>query len=386
MHTLSITAATPQSERVATVRIAFVHSYYSSRVPSGENNVVDAQAAVLRAAGHEVRVLKQSTDERLRRRSYPIEAGLTAATGIGPSPLDELDEFAPEIVHVHNLFPNFGRRWLRTWEGPLVATLHNYRPLCPAATLYRDGRLCTDCPTSGSARPAVRHRCFQGSSVATLPVAIGTRFADDPVLQRADVLTTLSSGMSEVYADHGVPAGKLAVLDNFVSQESAGPGGDHWLYAGRIEREKGLHALIDQWPSGHRLVVAGAQDESDPLPTHDDVELLGRVPHDTLIDLMGRSLGLVFPSIWLEGLALVCLEGLSVGTPVLTFDDIPAGRSVTELGVGLAGPRSELPALLHRATESFPALREHCRSVQASRFTPEAWLREIEAIYARAMA
>lgn len=367
------------------MRIALVHSYYSSRVPSGENSVVDAQVDVLRASGHEVRVLAQSTDQRLRRRSYPVEAALTAATGFGPSPLDELHEFAPDVLHVHNLFPNFGRRWLRTWKGPLVATLHNYRPLCPAATLFRDGGVCTDCPNSGSTRPAVRHRCFHRSSLATVPVALGTRFANDPVLQRADVLTTLSSGMSEVYAEHGVPAEKLVVLDNFVADAPAGPGGDHWLFAGRIERDKGLHPLIERWPAGHRLVVAGAEDESDPLPRHPDVELLGRVPHDELIDLMGRSIGLVFPSVWLEGLALVCLEALSVGTPVLTFDDIPAGRSVSELGVGLAGGRTDLPALLQRATESFPALRDHCRGVHAARFTPAAWLRDVEAIYARAM-
>jgi glycosyltransferase involved in cell wall biosynthesis len=311
---------------------------------------------------------------------------VTAATGVGPSPLDELREFEPDVVHVHNLFPNFGRRWLSQWKGPLVASLYNYRPLCPAATLYRDGRVCTDCPTSGTTRHAVRHRCFHQSSVATAPVALGTRFADDPVLQRADMLTTLSAGMKDLYADFGVPADKLAVLESFVADSSPGPGGDTWLYAGRIEPEKGLHALIEQWPAGHRLVVAGAEDESDPLPRHPDVELLGRVPRDELATLMGHARGLVFPSIWLEGLALVCLEAFSVGTPVLTFDDIPAGRSVNELGVGLAGARGEVPSLVERATESFPALRAHCRKVYEDKFTSDAWLREMESIYARAMA
>ena len=367
------------------MRIALVHSYYSSRVPSGENAVVDAQAAVLRAAGHEVLVLAQSTDERLLRRRYPLEAAVTAATGWGTDPLDELDDFSPDVVHVHNLFPNFGRRWLRKWEGPLVATLHNYRPLCPAGTLFRDGSICTDCPSGGSTRPALRHGCFHDSRVATLPLAIGTKFANDPVLQRADVLTTLSRGMSEVYAEHGVPSGKLEVLDNFVDEAPLGSGGGDWLYAGRIERDKGVHAMIEAWPAGHRLVVAGAQDVTDPLPSHPDVQLVGRVPHDALIDLMAQSRGLVFPSIWLEGLALVCLEALSVGTPVLTFDDIPAGQSVTELGIGLAGSRADLPALVNRATTSFPNLREHCRDVQSTRFTSSAWLHQVEAIYARAM-
>ena len=77
------------------MRIALVHSYYSSRVPSGENNVVDAQAAALREAGHEVLVVARSTDQRLRRRTYPIEAALTVATGVRPSPAQSTGDLPP---------------------------------------------------------------------------------------------------------------------------------------------------------------------------------------------------------------------------------------------------------------------------------------------------
>jgi glycosyltransferase involved in cell wall biosynthesis len=368
------------------LRIALVHSYYSSRVPSGENNVVEAQLAVLREAGHEVLLVAQSTDQRLRRRTYPAEAAFTVATGRGPSPLERLHRFGPDVVHVHNLFPNFGRRWLPAYDGPLVATLHNYRPLCPAATLYRDGAVCRDCPTSGSTRPAVRHGCFHGSGLATLPSAAGTRFAADPVLLRADVLTTLSSGMSEEYAAAGVPRDKLVVLENFVTppgEVAAAPGG-HWLYAGRIEREKGLHALLERWPAGQRLLVAGAEDPADPLPAHPDVELLGRVEPDRLRTLMAGAVGLVFPSLWLEGLALVCLEALSVGTPVLTFDDVPAGAQVRDLGIGLAAPRDDVAGAVARATAGFPGLRDACRAAYEEHFTPQAWLRKAMAVYADA--
>jgi glycosyltransferase involved in cell wall biosynthesis len=368
------------------MRIALVHSFYSSRVPSGENTVVMEQAEVLREAGHEVVVVPQSTDERLERWSYPLEAAVTVATGIGPDPLGSLREFVPDVVHVHNLFPNFGRRWLRQYTGPLVATLHNYRPICPAATLFRDGGVCTACPDSKSARPSIRHGCFHNSSIATVPIAVATRFAADPVLQRAEVLTTLSEGMSAIYASQGVPAEKLVVLDNFVQSAAAGPGGDHWLFVGRIEREKGLHALIERWPAGRRLLVAGAQDEGDPLPLHPDVELLGRISAAQVLELLRQARGLVFPSIWPEGLALACLEALAVGTPILTFDDIPAGRSVKDLGIGLAGPRSDIAALVEQAAAEFPRLREHCRAVHRRRFTPEAWLQKVEAVYERAMS
>jgi glycosyltransferase involved in cell wall biosynthesis len=341
----------------------------------------------LRAAGHAVAVISQSTDERLGRRTYPLEAAATVATGVGPNPTEELRRFRPDVVHVHNLFPNFGRRWVRAWDGPMVATLHNYRPICPAATLFRDGRVCRDCPESGSTRPSVRHGCYHGSPLATLPVAAGTHFARDPVLRRADVITTLSDGMSHEYAAAGVPAGKLTVLDNFTpAAGSPGPGGDHWIFAGRIEPAKGLHALVRAWPAGQRLLVAGDTDPAQPLPDHPDVECLGRVDGDRLRHLMGNAVGLVFPSAWLEGLALVCLEALSVGTPILTFEDIPAGRSVTELGIGLAVARNDVAAGTLRARDAFPGLRGRCVEVFAERFTTQAWVRNVESVYRRAIS
>jgi glycosyltransferase involved in cell wall biosynthesis len=330
-------------------------------------------------------VVSQSTDQRLQRRTYPLEAAATVATGLGPSPVEQLRRFRPDVVHVHNLFPNFGKRWVRSWEGPMVATMHNYRAICPAATLFRDGRICRDCLESGSTRPAVRHGCFHGSPLATLPVAAGTRFARDPILRRAEVVTTLSEGMSLEYAAAGVPAEKLTVLDNFTSAAgSPGPGGDYWVFAGRIEPAKGLHTLIRDWPVGQRLLVAGALDPAHPLPHHRDVECLGRVDGDRLRELMGNALGLVFPSAWLEGLALVCLEALSVGTPILTFDDIPAGRSVTELGIGLAVARDDVAAGARLAVDVFPGLRERCSQVYAERFTTQAWARNAETVYERA--
>jgi glycosyltransferase involved in cell wall biosynthesis len=219
-----------------------------------------------------------------------------------------------------------------------------------------------------------------------VPVAAGTRFARDPLLRRADVVTTLSEGMSAEYAAAGVPADRLVVLDNFTSSPAElGDGGDAWLFAGRIEVEKGLHDLIPQWPRGVPLLVAGAPDTPVPLPTHPDVTLLGRVSPDELRGLMGSARGLVFPSLWLEGLALVCLEALSVGTPILTFDDIPAGASVARLGVGSAAGRSDVPGAVAAASATFPGLRAHCREVFEREFTPQAWLPKVEAVYARAM-
>jgi len=51
-------------------------------------------------------------------------------------PLKTIRRFRPDIVHIHNLFPNFGRRCVEDINVPVVHTVHNYRPLCANGLLF----------------------------------------------------------------------------------------------------------------------------------------------------------------------------------------------------------------------------------------------------------
>lgn len=369
----------------APLRVAVVHSFYSSRQPSGENHVVEQQVAALERAGVETLLVDQRTDDRERAHLYQLRAALTVATGAGPNPIPLLRRFRPDVVHVHNLFPNFGRRWVHEWEGPLVAHAHNYRPLCPAGTFYRDGHVCTECLERHSAVPSLQHGCYRGSRVRTLPLAASTRFAEDPVLARAERIIALTDTMRTLYAQAGVPATHIDVVANFIPSTEVpgiGPGGDYWVYAGRLAAEKGILELVAQWPEGRRLVVAGSGplDEAVRAVAGREVEVVGRLSRHEMRALMAGAVGLLFPSRWLEGLGLVALEALAVGTPVMAWHPAPAASLVEELGVGLVG-HEDLTASVEQAEAEFPFMRRHCRDVFESHFTEEVWQKRILAVY-----
>ena len=133
------------------MRIAVVHSYYSNRMPSGENVVVDLQVNALRRAGHDVRVISRRQEDVERSRTYPVSAALRAATNRGWGAHGKIGDFDPAIVHVNNLFRNFGRSWAERYPSRLVVTLHNYRAICAAGTLTRDGQPARCAPTSTQA-------------------------------------------------------------------------------------------------------------------------------------------------------------------------------------------------------------------------------------------
>src|SRR5690606_35711363 len=58
-----------------------------------------------------------------------------------------IEQFHPDIIHIHNLHYAVGPIAIRVAKRlgvPVVMTLHNYRLICPSATLFSHGKLFTD--------------------------------------------------------------------------------------------------------------------------------------------------------------------------------------------------------------------------------------------------
>ena len=313
-HSRNGAAQSPRS-----LRVSIVHSHYASAEPSGENTAVAGHVGALQRAGHHVQLVAQRTDERMKSRLYPISAALTVASGIGPSPLQAIAEFRPDVIHVHNLFPNFGSRWIRKLETPIVHTLHNFRPICAAGTLFRDGQICTKCP-DGDRWAGVRHGCYRGSRAKTLPLSIASHDGPegDELLRSAAAIVVLSERSRSVYEAAGVPAEKLVCIPNFLADDltpriSDFDGGKGWLFVGRLSPEKGIDRLVRRWPEQEQLAVVGeGQLKSDlhAAARGKRVEIVGGRSRTEILHLMQSSVGLVFPSRWYEGFPI----GLRRGT------------------------------------------------------------------------
>jgi glycosyltransferase involved in cell wall biosynthesis len=371
------------------LRIAVVHGYYSNRLPSGENVVVDLQAEALRQAGHDVRVMAKYQEHEEEASFYPARAALRVATNRGASPVREIDEFNPDIVHVHNLFPNFGRTWTRRYASRLVATLHNYRPICSAATLFRDGAPCTLCPDQHTSRHAVRYGCFRDSRVATVPLSLGMKFERDPLLASAARIITLNDDMRQHYAAVGVAPNKLVTVPNFVppaarlGDHRGDEHGDYWLFVGRLSHDKGILPLVSSWPNGPRLKVVGSGplDEEVTRAAGPTVEMVGQRPYTEVQAMLGAARGLFFPSLWPEGLPTIYLEAMAAGLPVVAWPPSIVGQLVAQDETGFVTSGSVADDIA-RADAEFPDLSVHCREVFERRYTEKAWVGAVESVYA----
>ena len=81
------------------------------------------------------------------------------------------------VSHFHNIFPLISPaayRAARDERTPVVQTLHNYRVLCPGASLFRGGRVCEACVGKRSHMARGLARLLPGE-----PVGFGLRRGHD---------------------------------------------------------------------------------------------------------------------------------------------------------------------------------------------------------------
>lgn len=375
------------------MRIAVVHNFHTGDVPSGENEVVLAETAALQRAGHDVWLASVDNDARARRPLATLQGALTVASGIGISPLEALRGRRPDVIHVHSLFPYLGRTWLRHAPAPIVATVHSYRALCASGYLFRDGEVCTLCP-DGRRWSGVRYGCYRGSRLATVPLAWAGRrgAAQDPLYVAARQLLVLSERARMVLASAGVPAAKLVRDWHFVP-DAIDPGAgterdDAWLFVGRLTPEKGIEALVAEWPPAEALRVVGdggLRPALEAAAAGKRIEFLGTRTRAQVLEQMRRSFGLVFPSRWYETFGLGYIEALAAGLPTLAFRPNVVADAVDADGTGTVARWGSLAAALLEARGSFDGRREHCRSVFERMYDERAFVARRLACY-RALA
>ncbi|MGV9558861.1 glycosyltransferase [Streptomyces sp. NPDC003522] len=317
------------------MHILVVHNHYASAQPSGENKVVDQEVELLRAAGHRVEVFERRSDD-IAALSLLAKAAVPLRVPWNPAVRAELAARLraerPDVVHVHNVFPLLSPAVLAACADagvPVVATLHNYTQICPPGTLQRDGRPCTECVGS-TPLPAVRHGCYRGSRLATVPLAVSLSVNRRRWWSGVERFLCISAAQRDVLVRAGMPAGRLAVKHNFVPDPDDRRTGDgeHLLYLGRLAEAKGVRLLMAAWDEiaadggvGVPLVIAGAgpleREVTAWAAGRDDVRCAGLYDTAESRKAVARSVAVVAPSTWLEAFGLVAVEAMAAGVPTV---------------------------------------------------------------------
>jgi len=223
-----------------------------------------------------------------------------------------------------------------------VLSVRNYRLICPAATLYRDGHVCTDCVGHRFATSAIRHQCYRDSSLQSAAVVFSNAWGHLRGTWRKsiDQYIAVSRFVKEQLIRGGFPADRIAVKPNCIADTGNGDGsGNYALFVGRLTAEKGIRTLLEAWRQigstlPLKIIGDGPLEEEirASLPQLPGVEHLGRRSIAEVCESLGRATALIFPSEWMEPFGRTIIEAYSKGTPVIAADTAPM-RDMIEHGV-----------------------------------------------------
>lgn len=383
---------------MAALRIMLVHNRYQQY--GGEDTVVEAEAQLLRDAGHQVDQFLVDNDNIQGLRAKLTAAALTTYNPRSRAALrDRLRARRPDIVHVHNLFPQLTPSIFDACLDagvPSVMTLHNYRLGCANALLFRDGHPCEDC-LHGTAFNAVLHRCYRSSGLGSAVVASMIAYHRHAGTWRDKVsrFIALTEFSREKLVAAGLPADKIRIKPNFVPDPlrddlPSGPG-SHALFVGRLSVEKGVETLLEAWRGidiSLRILGDGPLREELERAAPANVTFLGHRDRGEVFREIAGAAFLVVPSIWYEGFPMTVVEAMAMGKPILASAIGGLQEIVTEGQEGLHFRPGDA-ADLRRAVEqvrSSPGLLEEmgtrARMRYLRRLSPESNGRLLTEIYA----
>jgi glycosyltransferase involved in cell wall biosynthesis len=315
------------------MKIAVIHNTYQR--PGGEDVVVAAECSLLQERGHEVVSYRRSNHEleqMSKPRQFLLVRDIVYSEDSKRDIRDLLQKVEPDLVHVHNTFmmisPSIYEA-CREMGVPVVQTLHNFRLLCPAWTLARNGEVCEECVDRGLWR-GVLHGCYRDSHLMTAAVALMLQVHRyrETWNEQVDGYVALSDFARRKFIEGGLPAGRIHVKPNFVFPDPGerGKPGDFALFVGRLSSEKGISTLLAAWEMLRNkvpLMVVGEGPLRESLEAEAaarnlrDVTFRGWLPAEEARVAMKNAAFTIVPSVCYEGFPMSIAESFACGTPVL---------------------------------------------------------------------
>ncbi|MDP9172848.1 MAG: glycosyltransferase [Planctomycetota bacterium] len=381
------------------MRILICHNFYQQG--GGEDQVFAAEADLLRRYGHDVETYAVHNDEIAGMGKIALAGATIWNRKAAGEVSSRARKHRAQIVHFHNTFPLLSPAvyWAARNQGAaVVQTLHNYRLICPAATMFREGKPCEEC-LGRLPLPAIAHACYRDSRIASAAATamLSAHRMLGTYCHAVDAYIVLTKFAADKFIQAGFAPESIHLKPNFIDPDpGAGLGdGGFALFVGRLTPEKGIQPMLAAWriiAQALPLKICGDGPLGDVVAAEPGVEWLGRRPFPEIIELMGRATVLVFPSLWYEGFPRTIVESLARGTPVAASDLgsmtelIVAGKTGVLFRPGDAQDMAQKILHLVGNGPELSALRPKCRQEFLDRYNAAENHSRMMEIYNMALA
>jgi glycosyltransferase involved in cell wall biosynthesis len=379
------------------MRILLAHNRYQHK--GGEDSVFLAEGNLLRENGHEVLEYTKSNDSIKQHGSIRVAIDAIWSNQSYKELRKTFRDSKPDVVHVHNYTPQISPAIFHAAHAekiPIVQTLHNFRMVCVAGMLMRNGAICEKCVEKRVKWPGVMHGCYRNSRLASATVAsmLSIHHALGTWHNKVTRYITLTDFQRNKLIAAGYPAERLVVKPNFCpdSELIAASNADRsrGMFVGRLSNEKGIDVLVDaarKCSTPIDLVGSGPKLEAVQAAAPDNLHVHGYVNDDDMRRIQETALFLVLPSIVYEGFPMVIPEAFSMGIPIIASRHGGMQEIIDDGVTGLhftPGDANDLAEKIKWASDNPDKMREFgrtARHVYKTKFSPTQNLDILTGIY-----
>ncbi|MCC6153125.1 MAG: glycosyltransferase [Candidatus Hydrogenedentes bacterium] len=295
------------------------------RFGGGSDFMAKITGEVLRKSGHDVYMMTSDSagfDASLFGRVSACARGIYSRRARREM-REVIEDFTPDLVHVHEVYPAHSPWVLRDCRAagvPVVMTCHDFRVTCPVSTHISHGQPCNRC-IHGSTMSCFTQNC-RNNRLESAAFALRSGVAKSFSLfhDNVDLFLAPSQFIKQRMVEAGLPEEKLRVVPNMVRMTKgvSDPGaGRYGAFVGRIAPEKGIDTLLEAtWRAGMPLHIAGHA-TAVPQSTAPNVQWVGHLSGDALTNFYKSARFIVVPSRWAEVFGLVVVEAMMLGIPVI---------------------------------------------------------------------
>lgn len=313
--------------------ITILHVPYGQR--GGEDVHVEELKFTYEQLGYEVRRLPLSPGAFSPKLTSSLQSLLPIP--IKPNPNDIAKIAESNLVHIHNVFPEYGPgfiRWLTLQKIPAIMTVHNHRFFCTNGLALRDGNNCTDCLQRPELILPIRRNCNSSWHKSIYHSFALWQIRSEQLWHHAiRLFIAPSEYIRSVLISAGYPAEKIKVVPHpspFTAaslqtlEETAAE--YDVVFAGRLAPEKGIETLVDacQLLPDLKFAFVGDGPEGERLKEKilatKNICWIKAASREDALQTIAASKIAVLPSLCNEILSLFLLEALSLGKRCVVSD------------------------------------------------------------------
>lgn len=244
-----------------------------------------------------------------------------------------LDEFKPDIVHIHNynfqltpsILPEIKKRGIK-----IVQTIHDSQMVCPYHRLYnfQKDTVCTKC-VEGSFINCTIDKCFDGSTIKSMVGTLESVIYHNLNFYNKyiDIYISPSKFLKNLIEKriHSnieiIPNFTNGILQNDVKNNK----NNYYTYYGRLSEEKGIIDLINlfkQLDLSLKIIGKGNLEAQiiEDIKGHNNIEFLGYKEGNELFQHIQNSKYIIQFSKGYENCPMTIIESFALNVPVIAYN------------------------------------------------------------------